>query len=287
MKNKFWYWICKNVLIILNDKTFTIVVRWLQFARTGIPYYPLLMEKRQTFSHFLLQQKLSLDDKLSTIVADKVAVRDYVSNLVGDWILVPHFGIYEDAFEIEMNSLPDKFIIKANHGSGWNLICRDKSSITNNNNLKLLNSWLKKNAYFLSRERQYKHIKPLLLVEELICDEPNDYKFFCYQGEVKAIQVDTGRFTHHERTIFDKDWSIKNINIRYKSISSEISPPNNLSKMIEVSELLSRPFTFARIDLYENNDKVYFGEITLCPGGAFEPFRRFDDDLEMLKLILS
>ena len=237
--------------------------------------------------YFLLQQKVQKPSELSTIVADKVAVRNYVSDVIGDWILIPLCGTYKSANEIDLDPLPEKFIIKTNHGSGWNLICRDKSAFNLENHRSKLNSWLKRNAYYLSREKQYRGISSMLIVEELISDEPNDYKFFCYKGKVKAIQVDTGRFTNHERTIYDTSWSAQNIRIRYSSNPSSASQPVGFNKMIEVAERLSKPFEFARIDLYETNQKIYFGEITLCPGGAVEPFLTFEEDVQMSKLVFD
>ena len=243
------------------------------------------LENPKTFNEKLNYLKLNDRNHLSPIVADKVEVRDYVSDLIGDRYLIPLIGIYSNANQIQLNELPEKFVIKANHGSGFNLICNDKNILDWKSEKYIMDQWIKKNAYYFSREWQYFDIKPKLICEELLSKELNDYKIFCSNGKPSLIQVDHSRFTDHQRTLFDLNWNEKEIQIRYKKINKKISKPTQLEEMLMVAEKLSSKFLFCRIDLYEFDNKVYFGEITLYPGGGQEPFLNKDQDLKMGELI--
>lgn len=281
-----WYWVCKYVLIVIPDKWFYQIITFINYNRLGFKWYHLNLVTPKTFNEKLNYLKMNDRNELASVVADKVAVRDYVSNTIGANYLTPLIGVYDNAKEIDYDELPCKFALKTNHGSGgWNLICNDKSKLIWPDEVKKLNSWLRKNAYYLSREWHYKNIIPKLLCESLLEYEIMDYKFFCSQGNPQYIQVDRKRFSSHERSLFTTEWVETNVLIRYNKISNEIPKPVLLDEMLMLSEKLSSPFHFCRVDLYEHNNRVYFGEITIHPGGGMEPFVRFEDDLKMGEVI--
>ena len=135
------------------------------------------------------------------------------------------------------------------------------------------------NAYFLSREKQYKFITPRLICESLIGTEPNDYKFFCFLGDPKLVQIDKSRHSNHMRSFYSMEWEEINVRISYPNIPEKVSRPSCFEQMKAIASALSEEFEFARIDLYEIQGKVYFGEITLFPGGGTEPFASYEQDL--------
>lgn len=276
-----WYWLCENVLVVMPTKTFYRLLSFVQCLRLGGHWYWFDLKNPQTFNEKINYLKLFERNPLSPIVADKLTVRDYVKDTVGEEYLIPIIGIYSSADEINFKELPKKFVLKTNHGSGWNLICHDKNQLSWEIELKKVKSWLKKNAYYLSREWQYKYTKPQLIHEELLEYEIDDYKFFCDMGEPRYIQVDSDRFSNHQRTVFDTSWDEVDMYFMYPRIESEVPKPSKLNEMLLLAKKLSKPFIFCRVDLYEYKGKVFFGEITLHPGGGSEPFREYKYDLLM------
>jgi hypothetical protein len=276
-----WYLLCRYVLFLLSDEAFIAFLRRIQYFRLSVDYYPLNWSNPQTFCEKINILKTGRLSGLHTKVADKVAVREFVAKKIGENYLVPLFGIFDTANDIDYSKLPNQFAIKANHGSGWNIICVDKNQLNWKKATKKLNYWLGLNAYYLSREQQYKKIRPKLIVEYLIDEEPNDYKFFCFEGIPKLIQVDYSRFTKHSRSIYDMDWNLTPYKIRYPQIPVTIPKPKGFQEMIVIARKLSADFQFCRVDLYNVDGKIYFGEITLFPGGGVEPFLKREHDLEL------
>ncbi len=239
----------------------------------------------KTFNEKLNFIKFNCRNDLGQMVADKVEVRDYVASSIGEEYLIPIIDIYKSVEEIPFNALPDKFALKTNHGSGWNIICKDKSKLDWERNSNKMRKWLNRNAYFLSREWQYRNIEAKIICEELLEFEVKDYKFFCRKGEPLLIQVDANRFTNHQRSFYDVNWNEKKQFLTYPNITENVNKPFNLQNMIQLAKKLSKPFLFCRVDLYEHLGRIYFGEITLFPGGASEPFGSYAEDLEMGKMI--
>ena len=273
------------MLIILPDKLFFQLTSWVTHVRLGFKFSFLNLAHPQTFNEKLNYFKsLPLDDK-HTMLADKVLVRDYITKKIGEKYLVPALGVYLAAEEINFEELPASFILKTNHGSGWNLICRDKLTFDKERAIKLFKRWLSFNAYYLSREKQYKNIKPLILCEELLEYEIYDFKFFCFEGEPTFVQIDIDRFSNHKRMFFDMQWRKLPFSIRYEISDKTILAPDQLGEMISVATALSSDLEFCRVDLYIHHNQVYFGEITLIPGGGNEPFNPQEYDKEIGKYI--
>ncbi len=232
-------------------------------------------------------QWLKLNDRspLHTQCADKYAVRDYVSSRIGNEYLVPLYFHSKNVNDIVPENLPNSpFIIKTNHDSGGGIIIKDKSSANWNEIQKGLQKRLETNYYKASKEWQYKNIKPRVIVEELLQDSkgniPLDYKLHCFNGKVLMIQVDIGRGTkNHHRNWYSKDWerepyrwsSPKGDGIYTDPSEEDIPKPATLEKMIELSEVLSDGFDYVRVDLYDVDGKVYFGELTFHHDGGYQP----------------
>lgn len=283
---KIWYFLCRFILVFLPSDTFNHIVRTIHFSRLRVNYYPLRRGSRKTFSSFLWEYKGELDLDIYRVLADKVLVKEYLKdNPIAGLNIIPSYFIANEGEDLRSLDLSKDLIIKANHGSGWNYIVRRQDVFDENHLVRLANQWLTYNAYYLSREPQYRHIKPKLLVEELLEDNLTDYKFFCLNGIVKVIQVDEDRFINHRRSMYDRNWEELNISYKYEPVRIKLIPVEVLSKMVNIAEGLARNFYFVRVDLYEVNGKVYFGEFTFCPGGGNEPFIDFESDEKLLTLL--
>ncbi len=217
---------------------------------------------------------------LIPLTTDKVAVREYVARKIPD-ILIPVFGIYGSAAEIDWAALPDSFVLKAAHGCGMNLIVRDKASVDRDDVLRRADEWLAQNYYEVYREWAYRSIPRRLLVEQLLVDEygdiPSDFKFLVFHGRVALIRVHTGRFDEHRVNFFDRE--VKPVAVRQIfDEDPDYVPPAGLASLVPVAEKLAEDFDYARIDLYLVKDKPWFGEITHHDGTAGIPFfpREFD-----------
>lgn len=226
------------------------------------------LDNPRTYNEKIQWLKLYDSTPVKTMLADKYLVRDWVKETIGEEYLIPLLGVWDRAEDIDFESLPDQFVLKTNHGSGWNIIVCNKSDLCIPEIRKKLNDWLHTNyAFCFGLELHYKDISPRIVAEQYINagKTPPDYKFLCFNGKVKYIWVDTGRFTDHKRDIFNTDWSLLPFSIEYPNTHLVIERPQNLEKMISLAEQLSADFVHVRVDFYDLNDKIYFGEMTFTP----------------------
>lgn len=279
LKQQIWYFLCKHLLRYLPPYLFANIVFLINCIRLRRPYYLLSINRPRTFTEKINWLKFNTFNPDYIGLADKYDVRAFVSNRIGEQYLVPLLAVFNTSNEIDFTHLPDKFVLKATHGSGLNLFVKDKKMQSIDRVRKLCSDWLTINPYFLSREWQYKDINPKIICEHYLDENPNDYKFFCFGGRVRFIQVDVDRFTAHTRTIFTRDWEELNIEYNYKKSERVLSPPAELDTMIKLSEELARDFNFVRVDLFNISNTIYFGELTFFPGGGAEPFNSYDADL--------
>lgn len=228
-----------------------------------------------TFSEKM--QWLKLHGRLERFApwTDKETVRAYVRDCVGEKYLVPLYGVYARPEDIPLGTLPDRFVIKATHGCGWNTIVTDKASWDWKRATKKLDGWLASNYYYKYGETNYKPLKGRILVEKLLDDpsgEIKDYKFFCYGGMVRFIQVDSARFKDHRRDIYDPLWARLPVRLGYPNLDTPTTRTEGLEEMLEVASRLSKPFPFVRVDLYYAQGRVYFGELTFVPASGLKRF---------------
>lgn len=243
--------------------------------------YPLDIENPVTFSQKLQWIKLYYRKPLLTSLADKYKVRNYIANKVGQKYLIHLYGVYKRADEIDFNDIPNQFVLKANHGSGWNVICYDKKNLDIFECRQKLNGWLKLNYYKESREWCYKNIRPRIVCEEFIGSKLLDYKFMCFNGKSKCIKVDIDRFTDHRRNIYNNNWELLPAMIGFKNSPKIIPKPENFDEMRYIAETLAEEFPFVRVDLYSTNQKVYFGEMTFYPGNGFSMITPTEYDIDL------
>lgn len=238
----------------------------------------------QSFNENLLHRKLRTDENLYTLVADKWRVREYVAGKVGDEILNEVYHVTTSPETIPFDELPERFVVKANHGCGWNILVTDKQSADYDAIRSRCESWLEQTYGRRGREYWYQRIDPKIIVENFIESDgsvvPRDFKFFVFDGRVEYIQVDFDRFSDHTRRIFDRDWTPMEFTLAYP-LGPAVDEPANLDEMIEVAERLGEEFDAIRVDLYQPApEEIVFGEITVAHGSGGERFDPIDYDFE-------
>lgn len=243
------------------------------------------LDNPKTFNEKLQWLKLYYRDPKMAICADKYEVRNYLSEKGFGNLLNTLHGAYEKTEDVDFSKLPDRFIMKASHGSGWNIVCNSKSEFNWSGWSKVMDSWLKQNLYVYGREWVYKEIKPRILCEKYF--EVNngtlfDYKFFCFNGKVVFIQANENLGKRMFVDLYDIEWNLMNVKKHfYKNTYNKIPKPKKLPKMIEIAENLSKPFPFVRIDLYDVNGNIVFGEYTFFPSSGFKGFEPKEFDIEL------
>jgi len=240
-------------------------------------YWPNLRNPR-TFNEKIQWLKLQYRDNLVTTCADKYRVREYVRSTIGEEHLIPLLGTYGRAEDIDFESLPEQFVLKTNHGSGQNIVCRDKRVLDREDTRRKLSEWMRpeSNHYWYSYEWGYKNIEPKIVCEEYIEQENGelpDYKFFCFNGNVRLAYVCSDRLSGSLKVDYcDPEWNRLPFWRGYPNAETFPPPPDHLAEMIRLAEKMSVPFPFVRVDLYEVGDKILFGEMTFYPGNGTDPF---------------
>jgi len=233
----------------------------------------------QTFNEKLNWLKLHDRNPLYTRMVDKYEAKEYVASIIGEEYIIPTYGVWDRAEDIDFDSLPDKFVLKATHDSGRVIICKDKSQLDRQTAIKEMKKSLNRNFYAVTREWPYKNVRPRIIAEKLLevvdGEEIADYKFHNFNGVPKIILVCRDRFAETGLTedFFDAQW--RHLNVKrpgHPNAPIEEECPPTLDKMIELSERLSKDYPFMRTDFYTIGEKIYFGEITLYPASGSVPF---------------
>lgn len=233
-------------------------------------------ENPRNFNEKIQWLKVYYRDPLFVICADKYSVRDYVEKQGYKDILNDLYAVYDNAKDINFDELPNRFAMKCVHGCGSNLICKDKSLIDKDKVRNQFNKWMKKKIGNISGEYHYNYIKPRIIVEKNLSTEdgtlPLDYKFYCFNGIPRCVCVFADRDLvkkSKKMCFFDKNWHPLDYCIdEYKTSADRFKKPSTLSSMFEIAEKLSEPFPFVRVDLYEIEGEVIFGELTFTPAGG-------------------
>lgn len=239
----------------------------------------LNLKNPQEFNEKLMWLKLNryYKNPLVTQCADKVRVREYVEQCGCKELLIDCLGVYETADEIPWEKLPQQFVLKCNHGAGYNIVCDDKSKLDIETSKKKLSEWLKTDYSLFHAEVQYHDIKPLIICEKYLQPLsgllPDDYKVYCFNGKAECVMVCQGRETGHGNFyFFDKNWTFLDwVTGESKELAEKIARPVCLEQLWLYAEKLSKGFPFVRVDFYVLDDKVYFGEMTFTPHGCTDP----------------
>ncbi len=243
---------------------------------TSRGFAPFDLEHPVTYSQKIQYAEVYETDKRKTVLSDKVAVRDWVKEKIGEKYLIPVIGVYKTPDEINFSVLPDRFVMKANHASKFNIIVKDKKSLDIKNAKKTMAKWLKiQYAFYGGFQPHYIGIEPKIIIEKYIEDSKgnlDDFKFLCFNGEVKFCWVDVGRYTNHCRNVYDTQWNLQPWTVGFPAYDGVIEKPVNFDEMVDVAAKLCKGFSHVRVDLYNVDGKIYFGEMTFSSGGGHETF---------------
>jgi hypothetical protein len=237
----------------------------------------------RTFNEKIQWRKLFDRKPIYTLTCDKWAVRDYVADRIGADHLIDLIAVVERPDQLDWDSLPSEFVIKATHGSKWTKLITHKALVDRKELYAELRGWLRRNYFWRGREWAYRDIPPRLVVERCLRDAdgrvPSDYKFFCYHGRAHFLQIDLDRFGRHRRNIYDAEGNLLPVELEFPSNRNAKPDLRGLDKMVDIAEALSADFDFVRADLYRVDGRIYFGELTHYPGNGRERFRpaRFDE----------
>lgn len=214
-----------------------------------------------------------------SMMVDKYAVKKYVADVLGEEYIIPTLGVWDRFDDIDFSILPNQFVLKCTHDSGGLIICKDKSKLDINYAREKINKCLKMNFYYHGREWPYKNVKPRIIAEKYMEDESGyelkDYKWFCFDGIPKAMFIATDRSNQSVETkfdFFDMDFNHLPFTNGHPNSKSVIVKPNGFEEMKSLAAKLSRGITQLRIDFYDINGKIYFGEITFFHWSGMVPF---------------
>ena len=272
----------KHAGVILSDEKYLNLRYKLIFGRKINWNNPI------TFTEKIQWLKLKDYKDEYTLIVDKYTAKDYVASIIGKSYIIPTIGVWDNVKDIEWEKLPNQFVLKTTHGGGGTgvVICSSRSSFNKEKAISKLNLSMKSNTGKVFREKPYYNIKKRIIAEKYISngiEELNDYKFFCFNGKVKCFKVDFGRFNKHHANYYDEKCQL----LPFGEIGLEpnynhhISIPANINKMIQIAEKLSQNFRFIRVDLYNINGNILFGEITFYPGSGFIPFTSTEWDYKL------
>lgn len=245
----------------------------------------LNLHNPQTYNEKLQWLKLYDRNPDYSRLVDKYEVKNYVADRIGKKYVIPTYGVWDNANDIDFNELPNSFVLKATHDSHTIAICKNKDSFDVQNTILMLNGSLKNNYYYAAREWPYKNCKARIIAEKYMEDqtyhELRDYKFFCFNGEPKAMFIATERYNPNKPTAFDFfDMDFNHMPIIQGHPNAERIPekPIHFERMKELARILSGGIPQVRVDFYEINEEVYFGEMTFFHFGGLVPFEPQDWD---------
>lgn len=273
---------------LLPDAIFLSLLHRKQIGR-----FPRLL-RPVTFNEKILRRSLRPDPRYGKLT-DKLAVRDYVKAKIGEDHLIPLISAPLVFTEAVFDMLPNAFVMKANHGSSFVEIVRDKSQFTFAQLQEVAGRWISTDFYKIARERHYREIQPRIFFEDLLLDEsgqiPADYKVHCFGDGSGAPQmfivVISDRFGSETRgDVYDAQWNNLDVTIGDYPRSAAPQPrPHNLASILETAAVLSEDFSYVRVDLYAPKNGIYFGELTFTPGAGVVPMRPDRVDFEWGRLL--
>lgn len=267
----------KNLGFLIPDRQY-IQLRF----RFNMGYWPDL-KNPETFNEKINWLKLYDRKPVYTTMVDKYAVKDYVSKIIGEEYIIPTLGVWPTPEEIEWNKLPDKFVLKTTHGGGscGVIVCMDKDTFDEGNAISKLSDSMKADIYSELREWPYKNVEKRIIAEQYLDSkgkELNDYKFFCFNGKVRCFKVDFNRFVEHHANYYSRDCELLTLGevVCTPQPEHHITFPDNIYEMFSIAEKISAGHPFLRVDLYNIEGKIYFGETTFFPAGGMG---RFTEDV--------
>lgn len=258
-----------NCLRFIPTEPYLKLVYWIKTGKR------LNLKNPKTYCDKLNWLKLHDIHPEYTRMADKIEVRNYIKEVLGKDICLPLLGAWEHYDDIDFDSLPDRFVLKCNHDSGSTRVVHDKASMDHSGMKEFFEGRLRLNAYVLGREYPYRDINPMICAEAYMVPDGrkdiNDYKFLCFNGKPEVMFIVSDRHTDCRLDYFDMDFNHLPITAVYPNSNKHIEKPRYFEEMNTLAQKLSQGMRFVRIDLYEINGQIYFGEFTHFDGGGFWP----------------
>lgn len=270
--------------LVKNDELYLRI-----FYFFGIGHF-LNLKHPKRFTEKLQWLKLNEKDIRNTYLVDKVTAKEYVRKIIGDQHIIPTLAVYNSTEDIDFSLLPNQFVIKCTHDSGSILICKDKKKLDEEKSLKKLSRGLEQSYIPITREYPYENVPRRLIAEPYLIDESGyelkDYKFFCFDGEPKFLFVATDRSSGQTKfDYYDTEWNWLPIINGHPNNPKKTPKPQNLNEMLDIARKLSKGHRHIRVDLYNVNNKIYFGELTFFHFCGTEPFEPEEWDYKFGKLL--
>lgn len=264
---------------LINDEYFN---RFLYFLRTG---RKANLDNPNTFNENILYRKIFYDEHGLSLYTDKYEVRKYVEDKIGKEYVVPIFGVWNSVKDIDFSVLPQKFVLKSTHGSGWNVVVKDRFNTDLSKELKRLQKTLTCNYYYRSREKNYRDIIPRILCESLLeTINPKgliDFKSYCYYGKTEFFEVTYIENGRVHQSLFYRDLSNLGMINGHLDVQVDELIREKKDIIIDLSEKLAQDFDFVRVDFYIADDDIYFSELTFHSGGGIRPIKPESVDRKM------
>ena len=254
----------------------------------------------QTFTEKLQWLKLYNRKPEYTKMVDKYAVKEYVAKKIGEEYIIPTLGVWDKPEDIDWDSLPNQFVLKTTHGGGGGgvVICKDKTTFDKASAIAKLRESMASDIYSGLREWPYKNVPKRIIAEKFMAPEKSpdsvlkssellDFKFFCFNGKVRFFKVDFGRFVEHHANYYSPEGDL----LEFGEQGLEPDPnypielPDNLKEMISLAEKLSANEPFLRVDLFNVNGRIFFGELTFYPASGMIPWTTEEADKEIGKYL--
>ena len=277
----------KYSLRFIPDKMFLQIYYFARFKKF------INFKNPKTYNEKINWLKLNDRKKIYTSLVDKYDVKEKVAKVIGNEYIIPTLGVWNSFDEIDFVKLPDKFVLKCTHDSEGVYIVKDKNKLNVKEARQKINEAMKYNFYYIGREWPYKNIKPRIIAEKYMEDhvdgELRDYKFFCFDGKAKLMFIATDRNIGEAKfDYYDLDFNHLDIVQHYTNSDKEIRKPKNFDKMIQLSEKITQYFKLkhARIDFYEVDGELYFGEITFYHFSGLQPFKPKEWDEKIGNLLV-
>lgn len=276
-----------DYLSTLDEKYYEEILDLIHFDRIG---RKINWQNPVTYNEKINWEKLYVKDERRTRLADKYKAREWVKEKIGEQYLTKLYGVWDDADDIDFDALPDSFVLKANHGSSWNIVVKDKSQIDRTEVCRQLNKWKEKNFAFSALELYYGGIVPKIICEEYLegmAESVYDYNIYCFHGEPVYIWCIKGSHKPDcKASFYTKEWAKMPFSYGYPKDEDLAPRPEKLDEMLEISRILSEDFKHVRVDLYNLPDgRVLFGEMTFATWAGLRKFEPDEYDMVLGSMI--
>nr|WP_301183545.1 ATP-grasp fold amidoligase family protein [Limosilactobacillus fermentum] len=252
---------------------------------------PLNLDNPQTFNEKLQWLKIHNRKPEYTTMVDKYAAKQYVADKIGSQYIIPTLGVWDHFDDIDFDALPDQFVLKCTHDSGGLVICKDKSRLDKKAAKRKIEYYLRRKYYYVHREWPYKDVKPRIIAEKYMTngssEELSDYKFYCFDGAVEFVMINSDRNSDKptKADYFDRDFNWLDFTWGYQHAEIRPQKPKEFDEMLEIAEKLAKGLPHIRVDFYDCNGQIYFGELTFFDGSGFDKIEPLEWDYKIGKML--